>query len=64
MSGFGDFEPDDSFALSDTDPDPEAVARIFLALLLRASQDPERTEDALVVAFRLLLRRLQREGVA
>lgn len=69
MSDFGDIEPDDIF---DTDePDPAAVARIFVMEERTVTGDDERPtfdelhpweQAMLIYAFARLLARLRREG--
>lgn len=70
MSDFGDATPDDSY--DPTAPaDPEAVARIFMALQRRLSGDDDRPEFdeldeleriLLIYTIAALLARLRREG--
>lgn len=67
-NGFGDFEPDDSFALGESDP--EAVARILLLLVRRRTRHyrdfdhlPAKYQAIWIAVIVELLARLKREGV-
>lgn len=60
MTTFGDFEPDD--AHGEGDLDPEATARIFLAILYSVALEGHDEENLLALGLARLIARLKREG--